>query len=55
MRIPCSAVAFACAVVVENSGKRLPRINVARDFQTSDNPASPELFVERDGELARLQ
>jgi uncharacterized protein YtpQ (UPF0354 family) len=34
--------------------KRL-RARVAHDFQTSETPVSPELFVERDGELAVLK
>jgi uncharacterized protein YtpQ (UPF0354 family) len=31
------------------------RARVQQDFQTSDEPVSPELFVERDGELALYQ
>jgi uncharacterized protein YtpQ (UPF0354 family) len=34
-----------------NTEERL-RARVQQDFQTSDEPVSPELFVERDGELA---
>jgi hypothetical protein len=31
------------------------RARVEQDFQTSENPVSPELFVERNGELALLR
>jgi uncharacterized protein YtpQ (UPF0354 family) len=38
-------------VAVAGRNEELLRTKVARDFQTSDNPISPELFAERDGEL----
>ena len=31
------------------------RAKVEQDFQTSETPVSPELFVERNGELALLK
>ena len=37
------------------NAEELLRTKVARDFQTADNPVSPELFVERDGELVLLK
>jgi hypothetical protein len=42
--------------VLENrvNAERL-RARVEQDFQTSENPVSPELFVERNGELALLR
>jgi uncharacterized protein YtpQ (UPF0354 family) len=42
-------------IAVEGASEELLRTKVARDFQTSDNPVSPELFVERDGELVLLR
>lgn len=48
-------VALPLDLLERNESERLLRIKVARDFQTSDNPVSPELFVERDGELALLK
>ena len=40
---------------VKGQNEEFLRTKVARDFQTADNPVSPELFVERDGELVLLQ
>jgi uncharacterized protein YtpQ (UPF0354 family) len=42
-------------IAVKGKSEELLRTKVARDFQTSDNPVSPELFVERDGELVLLK
>ncbi|HXV33525.1 MAG TPA: DUF1444 family protein [Gaiellaceae bacterium] len=42
-------------LAIDRAGsEELLRKKVERDFQTSDNPVSPELFVERDGELVVL-
>ena len=38
-------------IAVKGQNEELLRTKLARDFQTSDNPVSPELFAERDGEL----
>lgn len=45
-------VALPLEIVKRGQTEELLRVKVQRDFQTSDNPVSPELFVERDGELA---
>ncbi len=45
-------VALPLEVVKRGQTEELLRTKVQRDFQTSDEPVSPELFVERDGELA---
>jgi uncharacterized protein YtpQ (UPF0354 family) len=45
-------VALPLEIVKRGETEELLRTKVQRDFQTSDNPVSPELFVERDGELA---
>jgi hypothetical protein len=43
-------------LAIEQSGsEELLRTKVERDFQTSDAPVSPELFVEQDGELVVLE
>jgi uncharacterized protein YtpQ (UPF0354 family) len=44
-------VALPLEIVKRGQTEELLRVKVQRDFQTSDNPVSPELFVERDGEL----
>jgi uncharacterized protein YtpQ (UPF0354 family) len=44
-------VALPLALVKQGQTEELLRTKVQRDFQTSDDPVSPELFVERDGEL----
>jgi uncharacterized protein YtpQ (UPF0354 family) len=48
-------VALPREAIERGNSEELLRIKVARDFQTSDNPVSPELFVERDGELVLLK
>lgn len=45
-------VALPLEIVKRGRTEELLRVKVQRDFQTSDDPVSPELFVERDGELA---
>jgi uncharacterized protein YtpQ (UPF0354 family) len=45
-------VALPLEIVKRGQTEELLRVKVQRDFQTSDDPVSPELFVERDGELA---
>jgi uncharacterized protein YtpQ (UPF0354 family) len=47
-------VALPRLAIDQAGSEDLLRKKVERDFQTSDNPVSPELFVERDGELALL-
>lgn len=48
-------VALPRQAIEQGNSEELLRTKVARDFQTSDNPVSPELFVERDGELVLLK
>jgi uncharacterized protein YtpQ (UPF0354 family) len=48
-------VALPLELVQRGNTEQLLRTKTQRDFQTSDNPVSPELFVERDGELALLK
>ena len=48
-------VALPLRLVERGETEELLRTKVQRDFQTSDDPVSPELFVERDGELALLK
>jgi uncharacterized protein YtpQ (UPF0354 family) len=38
-------------IAVKGRNEELLRTKLARDFQTADNPVSPEIFAERDGEL----
>ncbi len=38
-------------IAVKGQNEELLRTKLARDFQTADNPVSPEIFAERDGEL----
>jgi uncharacterized protein YtpQ (UPF0354 family) len=45
-------VALPIDVLEQGRTEELLRTKVQRDFQTTENPVSPELFVERDGELA---
>jgi uncharacterized protein YtpQ (UPF0354 family) len=44
-------VALPLDLLRKQSTKELFRTKVQRDFETSDNPFSPEIYVERDGEL----
>lgn len=44
-------VALPLDLLRQQSTKELFRTKVQRDFETSDNPFSPEIYVERDGEL----
>jgi uncharacterized protein YtpQ (UPF0354 family) len=48
-------VALPRLAIEQGDSEELLRIKVQRDFQTSDNPVSPELFVEKDGELVVLR
>ena len=48
-------VALPLKIVKRGETEELLRTKVERDFQTSDKPVSPELFVERDGELALFE
>jgi uncharacterized protein YtpQ (UPF0354 family) len=48
-------VALPRLAIEQGNSEELLRTKVERDFQTSDNPVSPELFVERDGELVVLE
>ena len=48
-------VALPRQAIERGSSEELLRTKVARDFQTADNPVSPELFVERGGELVLLK
>ena len=52
--VPMENVFIALALEVLETGntEQLFRIKLQRDFQTSDDPLSPEVFVERGGELA---
>lgn len=45
-------VALAQEVIERGRTEELFRVKVSRDFQTSDDPLSPDVFVERNGELA---
>jgi uncharacterized protein YtpQ (UPF0354 family) len=47
-------VALPRLAIDEGRSEALLRKKVERDFQTSDNPVSPELFVEKDGKLVVL-
>jgi uncharacterized protein YtpQ (UPF0354 family) len=47
-------VALLRRLVERGRTEELFRVKVSRDFQTSDDPLSPEIFAERDGELALL-
>jgi uncharacterized protein YtpQ (UPF0354 family) len=51
--VPMENVFIALALDVLESGntEELIRLKLERDFQTSDDPLSPEVFVERGGEL----
>ena len=44
-------VALPLDLLKRGSTEELFRTKVQRDFETSDNPFSPEVYVERDGEL----
>jgi uncharacterized protein YtpQ (UPF0354 family) len=48
-------VALPRLAIEQGNSEELLRTKVQRDFQTSDNPISPELFVEKDGELVVLE
>jgi uncharacterized protein YtpQ (UPF0354 family) len=48
-------VALPRLAIEQGNSEELLRTKVDRDFQTSDNPVSPELFVEQDGELVVLR
>jgi uncharacterized protein YtpQ (UPF0354 family) len=48
-------VALPRLAIEQGDSEELLRIKVQRDFQTSDNPVSPELFVEKGGELVVLR
>jgi Protein of unknown function (DUF1444) len=52
--VPMENVFVALALDVLENGRteELFRVKLQRDFQTSDDPLSPEVFVERGGELA---
>jgi Protein of unknown function (DUF1444) len=52
--VPMETVFVALALDVLENGRteELFRVKLQRDFQTSDDPLSPEVFVERGGELA---
>lgn len=47
-------VALSQALIARGRTEELFRLKVSRDFQTSDDPLSPDVFVERNGELALL-
>ena len=51
--VPMENVFIALALDVLEGGntEQLFRIKLQRDFQTSDDPLSPDVFVERDGEV----
>lgn len=51
--VPMENVFIALALDVLESGdtEQLFRVKLQRDFQTSDDPLSPDIFVERGGEL----
>jgi hypothetical protein len=44
-------VALPLDLLRQQSTEELFRTKVQRDFETSDNPFSPEIYVERGGEL----
>jgi len=44
-------IALALEVLESGNTEELLRLKLERDFQTSDDPLSPEVFVERGGEL----
>jgi uncharacterized protein YtpQ (UPF0354 family) len=46
-------VALSLRVLQTGDTEELLRMKLERDFQTSDDPLSPEIFVERRGELVR--
>jgi uncharacterized protein YtpQ (UPF0354 family) len=48
-------VALPLEVLDSDVNEKRLRARVEHDFQTSETPVSPELFVERDGELAVLK
>lgn len=48
-------IALARDVLQRGNTERLFRIKLQRDFQTSDDPLSPEVFVERGGEVVLLR
>lgn len=45
-------IALALDVLENGNTEELFRVKLQRDFQTSDDPLSPDVFVERGGELA---
>ena len=55
--VPMENVFLALALGVLENGKteQLFRVKLQRDFQTSDDPLSPDVFVERRGELVLRQ
>jgi hypothetical protein len=48
-------VALPLEILKRGDNEELLRTKLQRDFQTSDFPLSPELFVERDGELVLFE
>jgi hypothetical protein len=44
-------VALALDVLERGNTEQLFRVKLQRDFQTSDDPLSSEVFVERGGEI----
>jgi uncharacterized protein YtpQ (UPF0354 family) len=48
-------IALPRRIIERGNTEKLLRARVQQDFQTSDDPVSPELFVERGGELALLK
>lgn len=48
-------VALPLALVTRGQTERLFRLQLQRDFQRSEDPLSPEVFVERNGELVVLK
>jgi uncharacterized protein YtpQ (UPF0354 family) len=44
-------IALALDVLENGNTEELFRVKLQRDFQTSDDPLSPDIFVERGGEL----
>jgi uncharacterized protein YtpQ (UPF0354 family) len=48
-------IALPRRIVERGNTEKLLRARVQQEFQTSDEPVSPELFVERDGELALFE
>jgi hypothetical protein len=45
-------VALPIDLLEQGNAEERFRAKVQQDFQTTENPVSPELFVDRDGELA---